>query len=82
MTPVERVKRAAKKRGGKQIRVVRHTEVELAIAWMRDEVGIRELSLVTSKVSCADYAMVARALKQAYKLGHLTVTVPWPIDAK
>lgn len=41
-------------------------EQELAIAWLKDEIGIEQLNRVTGRSGTNGYLFLARAIKRAY----------------
>lgn len=56
---------------GRENRNLNEEEIELAIAWLMDEVSINQCKKATGREGAAIYTLVSRSLKEAYRRGLL-----------
>lgn len=66
----------AKAKASHKRQEIRKQEIDLVLNWLRGDISLTQLTSVmfkSKKITTSTYVFVARAIKEAYKQGKLTI---------
>lgn len=68
MSYLEEAKKVTRAKG--QFEPINKDHIELALAWVKDEVTISQVNIALSRTSTSSYSILARALKKHLQTHH------------